>query len=174
MTDQGLVAKDGTILYSSQRYTEKIEALRLAQKHQEQERQRIVEVVKKSKEKTTIIEKFELIPTGYSSSGHNISPNRVTISDVSVELEFPIRGNERTREVGYFANIDFIRQVGGCTPRGFYIGFSRQEDRSGAGFCLYAKTNVDAQTIKDTLLKEFNKWSLKYPEAIPKNILIEK
>ena len=42
-----------------------------------------------------------------------------------------------------------------------------------SGLTLYAKTHADAQAVQDALLRAFNKWSLKYPEAVPKNAVIE-
>jgi hypothetical protein len=173
VTDQGLVDKEGTILFSPQHYAKTIEAIRLSQKRQGEERQRIAEVVKKSKEKTTIIEKFELSPRRYSS-GNTTEPIRATITDVSIDLDFTSLGHQRTREVGYFANLLYIRRVGQSYRHSFYVGFSREDDQSGVGFFLYAKTHADAQAVQDALLRAFNKWSLKYPEAVPKNAVIEK
>ena len=191
-TDQGLQDNNGNVLLSPEKYAAVIEQQRqeamaeqqkqLAAERQQREAQRVAEVIANSKQKTQDISTFTLAPSALTfTQESDPSKGTVTLTDVSlifstqVFVKYYGTWNNNNFTVN-FASIRKIGEVGeGTKSSGFVV---EEQEQSVSQLQLYYTTDLpaslyfntesEARTAHDALLKAFNAWKAKFPEAILK------
>jgi hypothetical protein len=161
ITPQGLRANDGIVLYSPTGRITAIEENKLAQQRQQAEQRQIQAEIKQSRVQTRVLRSFGL----YSEGQQDPTPNKITITDVSVRLDFP--ANKRS-ETAYFSNFKFMDKV------------SREDRPDGSVFLFILIwetpdrvlrqdpcTRIEKQTeiIWSAVLQAYKDWNRKFPHS---------
>lgn len=191
-TNQGLEDNDGNILLSPEGYAATIAQLERKQHEEEKERerkqleeQRVAQAIANSKLETQTIATFSLPGqsfSGFGSSG-TLDPT-LTITDVSLKWRIVARSKLssdriRNEEIPFYRirKIDGIQTGAPKSYNGaaytyysgshsFELAYSDGSYDSYIVKLIDGKSEAEAQTIHDTVLKAFNVWKGKFPEAV--------
>ncbi len=158
ITPQGLRGNDGTVLYSPSGRTKAIEDIKLAQQRQQDE-------ILRSRVQTREISSFDLTSQRISGyyMGHQNTPNKINITDVSVRLDFP---NKEASETAHFFELTNISNVFNPPDNGSIFEL-RWVDKGNSTtvFQLGATTEKQTEIIRKSLLQAYSDWKEKFPHV---------
>lgn len=178
-TDQGLEDSNGDVLLSPEKYTAAIKMLNQRQREEEKqelEKQRVAEVLANSIIETRTLSTFSLAQKLGVGQGGTTFPTEgsVILTDVSLKFRtidhFTFYDGKDNEDV-LFSQVKRIGDVGDGTSRDAFVLDADPIDRvsfyTGARpAILYFKSEAEAQTVHDAMLKAFNEWKQKFPEAV--------
>jgi hypothetical protein len=161
-TEQGLDDNKGTVLFSPEALAVAMRQIRREEERIAKEQERIAEEKLSSTNETQEISTFSLLP---AEGG----PDKLVLTDVSLKLHYLSKydGNGiENNTLWLFAKIAEIGDVGKWHYDQFTVKYYPLDKYTYYTYVLYCASKDEAQAVHDSVLKAYNAWKTKFPEAV--------